>query len=265
MYNTYQYSLYAGYAGNYSVYGYYYPTYNQPIYSPYLYNYNDYYYYQPVTPQQTTSSSKQTKTKELKRSKRNYNNQTNVKEPIKHISSTNQQQNSEIITRFQKDSTFLSLKNELKKINKNSTFQKDFSSIPPVKLTNNLQKIDKFQATQTSTNNCSQPIPEPIQTRCTQFIEPKNNCSSECTESNKILPSYVSKIEQAILNSTEPITTESSEVIEVNGVRGIWLNKSEVESWQGEIPLTDYEINNDSDPEIVKLKHASKYKTLFLN
>lgn len=244
MYDTYQYSLYACYAA----YGYYYPTYNQPIYSPYSYNYNE-FYYQPATTQQTISSSKKSKTKGLKRSKRNYNNQINEKEPIKHIPSTVQITN----TKFQKDSTFLplvKLENERKKSGTNFTFQKDFSS-------NKLQKIDTFQATQTSTNYCSQPIPEPKQTSCTQFIEPKNNCSSECAESDKILPSYVSKIEQAILNSTEPITTESSEVIEVNGVRGIWLNKSEVESWQGEIPITEYEINIDSDPEIVKLKHAS--------
>jgi hypothetical protein len=72
-----------------------------------------------------------------------------------------------------------------------------------------------------------------------------------------MLPPYVSRVEQAIRSSTQPITAESSDIITVNGEKGVWVNKAEVESWRGEIPISEYLINQDSNPELVRLKHAS--------
>ena len=67
---------------------------------------------------------------------------------------------------------------------------------------------------------------------------------------------FDSKIEESIRKSTKPIPSKEVEIIEINGIRGIWLNKEEVENWKGEIPLSQYEINVDPEPELVKLKHS---------
>lgn len=37
----------------------------------------------------------------------------------------------------------------------------------------------------------------------------------------------------------------------MNGQRGIWANKQEVVSWRGPVPITQYAINEDSNPEII--------------
>ncbi|CAF0921745.1 unnamed protein product [Brachionus calyciflorus] len=63
--------------------------------------------------------------------------------------------------------------------------------------------------------------------------------------------SYLSEIEQAILRSQEPIKIDENEEITVLGERGIWANKSEVINWKGIIPIGDYSINEDSNPEII--------------
>jgi len=79
-------------------------------------------------------------------------------------------------------------------------------------------------------------------------------CAGGCTNEGT-LPPYVSKVEQAIRSSNQPIKANELDIIEINGIRGIWLNKAEVESWKGEIPLSDYTINDDTDPELVRLKY----------
>lgn len=65
---------------------------------------------------------------------------------------------------------------------------------------------------------------------------------------------YVSKIEQAILNSKEPLklSEEDNEVISVLGHKGVWLNKNETLNWNGPKPLNEYKINQDNNPEIIK-------------
>jgi len=74
-----------------------------------------------------------------------------------------------------------------------------------------------------------------------------------CSE-ERMLPPYVSQIEESIRNAKAPLPTLETDIIEINGIRGIWLNKAEVENWKGEIPLSEYQINNDQNPEVVKLK-----------
>lgn len=60
-------------------------------------------------------------------------------------------------------------------------------------------------------------------------------------------------IENEIIRSTTPIHLEEDEEIEVFGERGIWANKQEVLNWKGPIPIKDYKLNEDSNPEkIVK-------------
>jgi hypothetical protein len=69
---------------------------------------------------------------------------------------------------------------------------------------------------------------------------------------------YTSEIEKAIYTSAQPIETGQHEEIEIPelGIRGIWINKSETENWTpGDVPLSEYKINIDPNPELVKLKY----------
>lgn len=64
--------------------------------------------------------------------------------------------------------------------------------------------------------------------------------------------SYLSEAEAAILRSDAPLYINETEEITVNGQRGIWVNKNEIVNWRGVLPITQYEINQDSNPEIVR-------------
>jgi hypothetical protein len=76
-------------------------------------------------------------------------------------------------------------------------------------------------------------------------------------------PKYavLSDMEAAILRSSSPIHINSTEEITVNGERGIWANKNEELNWRGELPITDYLINQDHNPEVIKknLKRQFEY------
>jgi hypothetical protein len=58
-------------------------------------------------------------------------------------------------------------------------------------------------------------------------------------------------VETAILRSNIPIEINETEEITVNGERGIWANRAEVVNWRGVIPITEYIINEDLNPEII--------------
>lgn len=45
---------------------------------------------------------------------------------------------------------------------------------------------------------------------------------------------------------------DDNEIVTVHGVRGILVNKREIEAFQGPIPLNEYPINEDPNPEIIK-------------
>jgi hypothetical protein len=68
---------------------------------------------------------------------------------------------------------------------------------------------------------------------------------------------YTSPIEYAILQSNMPLLApdESNyDQIEVDGHRGLWLNRDESANWQGYYPLCCYPINRDLSPDIVRKK-----------
>lgn len=58
-------------------------------------------------------------------------------------------------------------------------------------------------------------------------------------------------IEAKILAASSPIPAESKDFVYVNNDQGVWINKHEESIWKGEIPLDEYPINNDPDPEIL--------------
>lgn len=77
--------------------------------------------------------------------------------------------------------------------------------------------------------------------------------TSQNVNSNSQLMSgvYLSEIEAAILRSTVPISINESEEITVLGQRGIWANKLEAINWKGFVPLSNYAVNQDENPEII--------------
>ena len=61
----------------------------------------------------------------------------------------------------------------------------------------------------------------------------------------------MSEMESAIIRSAVPIDIHESDEITVFGQSGIWANKAESMNWKGKVPLADYEINNDLEPQII--------------
>ena len=83
--------------------------------------------------------------------------------------------------------------------------------------------------------------------------------ASPTTQSNSgTKAEYFSETEASILRSKEPITIDSTEEITALGQRGIWANKKEVTNWKGDVPITEYFLNEDSNPEIIFKKANNK-------
>lgn len=71
---------------------------------------------------------------------------------------------------------------------------------------------------------------------------------------------FSSDMEKAISNSKSPIQVNESEIIEIPelGIKGIWLNRAETLNWKGgNVPISQYKINLDSNFEKKKLNYAS--------
>jgi hypothetical protein len=60
-----------------------------------------------------------------------------------------------------------------------------------------------------------------------------------------------SEIEKAILNATQPIELNETEEIEYNGQKGILANKKEIVAWKGSVPIKEYKLNEDPQPEVI--------------
>ena len=63
--------------------------------------------------------------------------------------------------------------------------------------------------------------------------------------------SFISQVELAVLRSSTPIVISETEEITVLGNRGVWTNKAEVMAWRGDIPIEQYLINEDQNPEVI--------------
>lgn len=59
------------------------------------------------------------------------------------------------------------------------------------------------------------------------------------------------------MNSHEPIELNESTEICANGFKGIWANKDEIANWVGPVPLSEYPINQDPNPILIK-KRSNK-------
>jgi hypothetical protein len=56
------------------------------------------------------------------------------------------------------------------------------------------------------------------------------------------------------LKALEPINLNEKEETMALGERGIWLNREEALNWHGPIPLSQYKLNEDPNPEIITKK-----------
>ena len=65
--------------------------------------------------------------------------------------------------------------------------------------------------------------------------------------------SYVSNdfISNRILSSLSPIQTVETETATVFGQTGIILNKEEINNFRGKIPISNYLLNEDENPEVI--------------
>jgi hypothetical protein len=90
-------------------------------------------------------------------------------------------------------------------------------------------------------------------TRSAQSVLYGQNGNNRLTPSS-VAQAYKSEIEAQILNAQQQpaqLSNNETDEISVNGERGIYANKSEVANWRGQIPIEQYEINKDCNPEII--------------
>ena len=80
------------------------------------------------------------------------------------------------------------------------------------------------------------------------FSQSFNHTQNHHSNSNH---DYISNIEAAILKSSFPLETDETEEISVDGQRGLWINKFESTHWKGLMPIDEYPINQDTNPEII--------------
>jgi hypothetical protein len=93
----------------------------------------------------------------------------------------------------------------------------------------------------------------------TTAVVSSSSSATPTTQSNSgTKAEYFSETEASILRSKEPITIDSTEEITALGQRGIWANKKEVTNWKGDVPITEYFLNEDSNPEIIFKKANNK-------
>ncbi|MFN9982568.1 MAG: hypothetical protein ACK53Y_21755, partial [bacterium] len=64
-------------------------------------------------------------------------------------------------------------------------------------------------------------------------------------------------IESVLRAANVPIATNEIEEANAIGYRGVLLNRSEILSWNGPIPISQYKFNNDSNPEVI-IKESSQ-------
>lgn len=72
-----------------------------------------------------------------------------------------------------------------------------------------------------------------------------------------------SQVERAILQAENPLPfPEQEEITLSNNERAVWLNKEENSTWRGQLPLEQYRLNVDPNPNVVvkKPKEKIKYK-----
>ena len=81
-----------------------------------------------------------------------------------------------------------------------------------------------------------------------------NNNNNTSRRTDLVEETFLSPIEQAILRSNVPIELDETEEISALGVNGIWANKTENINWESYYRISDYTINEDMNPQVIKKK-----------
>lgn len=131
------------------------------------------------------------------------------------------------------------------------------------KCNTNLVKKSSSGVFQKSASNSPQPK-QSVQSQPKQSVQSQQPQSSQTTPQPRIENSsvYISPIEEAILRSNNfPVIINETEQVSALGERGIYANKCEAKNWKGEIPLSDYTLNEDDNPQVItkKVAHQLEY------
>lgn len=86
----------------------------------------------------------------------------------------------------------------------------------------------------------------------------QSSVGSVTSSSTNTKAEFFSETEASILRSREPILINETEEITALGQRGIWANRKEVSNWKSDVPITEYFLNEDSNPEIIFKKAQNK-------
>jgi hypothetical protein len=70
---------------------------------------------------------------------------------------------------------------------------------------------------------------------------------------------YRSQIAEQVINAQQPVNIQATEQFSHGNYRGLYLNKQEVDAFRGPMPIEQYKINDDPNPEVVK-KRLDKVK-----
>jgi len=68
---------------------------------------------------------------------------------------------------------------------------------------------------------------------------------------------FHSQTEQAIVNAAQPLPVQEREQVQAGRYHGTYVNKAEVDQFRGPIPVEQYAINDDPNPEVIRKKLAS--------
>jgi hypothetical protein len=66
-----------------------------------------------------------------------------------------------------------------------------------------------------------------------------------------------------MLENIEKYNGKTGPEIELNGIKGRWINKEESDNWIGDIPLDLYEINIDPNPIVINKKAKNGNSKIF--
>jgi hypothetical protein len=55
-----------------------------------------------------------------------------------------------------------------------------------------------------------------------------------------------------VLKSSRPLELGETELVTVHGEKGLLVNKSDIATWRGELPLSEYKLNEDPNPEVIR-------------
>lgn len=80
---------------------------------------------------------------------------------------------------------------------------------------------------------------------------PPAPCQTGCQPAD-----FASSVENGVTQATtEPFPSQENEEVTVLGERGIWTNRAEVAQWRGDLAITEYPINEDREPTIIRKKY----------